>query len=60
MGLLRVNDDYENASCALRVRRRRRRGAKKMTPWTIRLAFDIVLVDEMLGVNNSMDHPMES
>ena len=31
-----------------------------MTPWTIRLALDIVLVDEMLAVNHSMDHPMES
>ena len=32
----------------------------KMTPWTIRLVLDVPLVDEMLDVNHSMDHPMES
>ena len=30
-----------------------------MTPWTIRLVLDVVLVDETLDVNHSMNHPME-
>ena len=34
--------------------------SKKMTPWTIRLVLDVALVDELLDVNHSMDHPMES
>ena len=31
-----------------------------MTPCTIRLVLDVALVDELLDVNHSMDHPMES
>ena len=32
----------------------------EMNPWTVGLVLDVALVDELMDVNHSMDHPMES